>query len=172
MKKTIAIIAAALVLSFTASAQDNEFYPGFYLGLQGGANYTTSGIWPIAHTKHINVPNVALNLGYDFTPVFGLRANISGPFANFPDASMKDKIHRFNYAQLGLDGTFDLRSLFGGYRYGRTFNPYVFVGGAANYRLASDKVAKGLNFGVRLGAGANFRPSDSTWQDLSTCSAS
>ena len=95
MKKFFSIIAFALLVTFAAGAQDAKtFYPGWYLGVQGGANYTTSNDWTLGHWDHINIPNAALNLGYDFTPVFGLRANLSGPFANCPGTS-QNPIIRF-----------------------------------------------------------------------------
>ena len=99
MKRVLIVLASILLLASSVKAQ-NFYYPGWYLGVQGGANYNTSKLWNVGNWKHVN-PNAALNLGYDFTPVFGLRGSLSGPVGNFP---IKDAAPgRFNYAQLGLD---------------------------------------------------------------------
>ena len=157
MKKTIAIVAAALLVVFTAGAQD--FSPRMYLGVQGGVNYTTSNGWNIPYMQHLNVPNLSFDLGYDFTPVFGLRCSLSGPVANFPSPNNGKQINKFNYAQLGLDATFDILNIFRE-RADRGISPYIFVGGAGYYRFKGANADSGLGFGVRGGLGANLRLSD------------
>ena len=137
MKKLVLIITTALALAFSAKAQDT-FYPGWYFGIQGGANYVTSNYWgsTIPYTKHIT-PNAAIDLGYDFTPWFGLRGTLSGLLGTFP----KDKstvVGKYGYAQLGLDAMFDICNMFR-YNEKRFLSPYVFLGGAANYRFAVDQ---------------------------------
>ena len=155
MKKTLAIVASVLLMTFASSAQD-VFYPGWYLGVQGGANYTTSNLWSISHWDHINIPNAALNIGYDFTPVFGLRANFSGPFANHPSLNDGTQINRFNYAQAALDATIDICNIFR-YKEVRALNPYLFLGAGAYYRLATADAAASIGPAVRLGAGIDIR---------------
>ncbi|MBR6268986.1 MAG: OmpA family protein [Bacteroidales bacterium] len=155
MKRVLIVLASVLVLASSVKAQ-NFYYPGWYLGVQGGANYTTSNLWNLGNWKHVN-PNAALNLGYDFTPVFGLRGSLSGPVGNFP---IKDSAPgSFNYAQLGLDATIDIINIF---KYGprRILNPYIFVGGALYDRFKVGDVASHLGAGVRGGAGLNVRLND------------
>ena len=71
---------AALLLAFSASAmaqatytdaENNkyEFQKHWFLNLQGGAQYTLGE----AKFKDLISPNVQLGLGYQFSPVFGLR---------------------------------------------------------------------------------------------------
>lgn len=178
MKRTLAIIAAALLLSFAAGAQDAQctkdgqccqsgqcckerFFPGWYLGIQGGVMYSSSNEWRYAgwdKLKHLNMPNASLNLGYDFTPVFGLRGSLSGPFGNYPGPD-HESIHRFGYGQLMVDATFDICNMFR-QRATRLFNPYLFVGAGAFYRLAVE--GKDAFFGpaVRLGGGLDIRLSE------------
>ena len=159
MKKTFAIVVAALLMTLTAGAQEKEFYPGWYLGLQGGVNYTTSNNWNLPHFQHLNAPNLSLDLGYDFTPVFGLRGSLSGPVANFPAPTNGKQINKFNYGQLGLDATFDILNIFR-QRADRGVSPYIFAGGAGYARFKGANADKGLGLGVRAGAGINFRLGD------------
>ncbi|MBO4570715.1 MAG: OmpA family protein [Bacteroidales bacterium] len=154
MKKIFVVLASLFVISFSLRAQET-FYPGWYLGVQGGLNYTSSNEWGISHWKHFN-PNASLNLGYDFTPVFGLRGSLSGPRANFPVEKTNNK---FLYGQLGLDATVDICNIFN-YNPSRLLSPYVFLGGAAYGRQKVNDVAAHLGVGVRGGAGLNVRLSD------------
>ena len=155
MRKLFVILFAAMALSFSAKAQD-EFYPGWHLGLQGGVNYVTSNNWTIDYLKHIS-PNGQIGLEYDFTPVFGLRGTLSGPIGTYPING--STIGKFNYAQLGLDAMFDICNLFG-YKSTRFLNPYVFLGAAANYRFAVNNVDAYFGPAVRAGLGFNVRLSD------------
>ena len=152
MKKLTIILVAAFALAFSAQAQDT-FYPGWNLWIQGGANYVTSNEWQIGQFKHIT-PNGAVSLGYDFAPWFGLRANLSGPMGAYP--IQHKTIGKFNYAQLGLDAMFDICNMFS-YKESRFVSPYVFVGGAANYRFPVEQVEGFFGPGVRAGLGVNFR---------------
>ncbi|MBQ9583706.1 MAG: OmpA family protein [Bacteroidales bacterium] len=154
MKKLFVVLASVLFVSLSANAQ-NEFYPGWYLGAQGGAVYTTSNNWSIGHFQHLS-PNAAINVGYDFTPVFGLRANLSGPMANFPNGT---EIGKLNYAQLALDATVDICNIFK-YKETRFLSPYIFLGAGAAYRFAANNTAACITPAVRAGLGFDFRFSD------------
>ena len=155
MKKVLVVLASLLFMGVSANAQ-NEFYPGWYLGVQGGANYVTSNEWAINHFKHIS-PNGALSFGYDFTPVFGLRANISGPMGYYPVEHKT--LGKFFYAQAALDATIDICNIFK-YKETRFLSPYIFVGGGANYRFAANNQAASISPAVRAGLGFDFRLSD------------
>ena len=122
MKKFVLVISSMLVLSASAFAQD-VFYPGFYAGIKGGASYTVGETAGLFDTKLIS-PAAALDLGYQVSPVFGVRANIAGwqGKGGFVD----DTVYGFNYAQAAVDATFDICNLFG-YKQ-RVLNPYAFIG--------------------------------------------
>lgn len=155
MKKVLVVLASLLFMGVSANAQ-NEFYPGWYLGVQGGANYVTSNNWAINHFKHIS-PNGALSIGYDFSPVFGLRGNISGPMGYFPtNGTTKNP---FYYAQAALDATIDICNIFR-YRETRFLNPYIFLGAGANYRFAANDQPGSISPAVRAGLGFDFRLSE------------
>ena len=78
--KKVKFILVALVAMFTTTAmaqatytdaENNkyEFQKHWFLNLQGGAQYTLGE----AKFKDLISPNVQLGLGYQFSPVFGVR---------------------------------------------------------------------------------------------------
>ena len=69
--KTILAVALLSLSATTVSAQEVEyqFQPHMYLDLQGGAQYTLGE----AKFKDLISPNVQIGLGYQFSPVIGLR---------------------------------------------------------------------------------------------------
>ena len=73
MKKLFLVLTSVLVLATSAFAQD-VFYPGFQLGIKGGASHTVGE----TNFGKLISPAAALDLGYQISPVFGLRADISG----------------------------------------------------------------------------------------------
>ena len=155
MKKVLVVLSTLLFVSASVNAQD-KFYPGLYFGVQGGANYVTSNNWAISHFKHIS-PNGQISLGYDFTPVFGLRGSISGPMGYYP--TEHSHLNPFYYGQVALDATFDICNIFK-YKEPRFFNPYIFLGAGANYRLAANDQAGSFSPAVRAGLGFDFRLSE------------
>ena len=168
MRKSFLVIAS-LCLSLGAFAQTSEFTPGWYVGIKGGVGYTVGEY--SSFSKFLS-PSAALNLGYQFSPVFGLRGDLSG--IQGKGSVGEGKEYAFNYGQLGLDATFDLCNLFGGYK-ARTINPYVFAGVAGNLRFNNDEAQDlkadftsnnylwedpTISFAGRAGIGVDFRLSD------------
>ena len=134
MKRVFLVIEYVLVMATSAFAQD-IFYPGFQLGIKGGAAYT-SGEAP-QFTQLIS-PAAALDLGYQISPVFGLRADISGWQGKGYNVLTKNA-YDFNFAQLAVDATLDICNLWG-YKE-RILNPYIFlgVGGVAYLKNGAEK---------------------------------
>lgn len=153
MKRLFVIIIATLALAFSAKAQ--EFTPGWNLSAQGGVNYTASDLWQIDNLHHFT-SDAQIALGYKFSPWFGLRGAWSGPVGSFPN-NEGTEMGILHYAQLGLDAMFDIANLFN-YNPTRFLSPYLFLGGAGNYRFetTNDKavfgpaVRAGLGFAIRL----------------------
>ena len=146
------------------------FKPHAYLQLQGGAAHT------LGEAKFMDLisPAAALNLGYNFSPVFGMRLGASG-WQGKGGWVAPAQVHDYKFAQGNLDLVLDLASLFGGFNPDRVVNPYLFGGGAYAYGFENDganalntndydleylwKENKGF-LGGRFGLGFNFRLSD------------
>ncbi len=135
MKKTITMIltAAAVLLSGAAtSARDglpetDEFRGHWYIQVQGGVGQT------VGETSFGTLisPSAAFNFGYRFTPVWGLRAGLSG-WQGKGAVLGPTEVYRYNYLQGSVDVTADICSIFSGYRAGRALSPYLFAGVGVN----------------------------------------
>ena len=73
MKKFFLVIASAAILSLNANAEE-YFAPGWFIGIKGGAQYTVGE----SSFGTLISPTAAINVGYQFRPWVGLRADISG----------------------------------------------------------------------------------------------
>lgn len=179
MKKIFAIISSALLLGAAANAQET-FYPGWNFGIQAGVNYTAGNA---AFKDLLTYPTIALNAGYEFTPWFGLRGNLSGWQAKactnaslYSDFNVdyllgSNEFFKLNYVQLAADAMFDICNIFK-YKSTRFCSPYLFLGVGFNFRfnnggkdiIPADYPWYWSNptfaFMVRGGVGANFRISD------------
>ena len=149
MKKLFVIVFAALALAFSAKAQ--VFNPGWNLTVQGGVNYTASDLWKIDDLHHFTSDG-QIAVGYQFSPWFGLRGAWSGPIGSYPNNGGTE-MGLFHYAQLGLDAMIDIANMFN-YNPTRFLNPYLFLGGAGNYRFETT-TEKGV-FGPAIRAGLGF----------------
>ena len=156
MKKVFAILASAMMLGISVSAQ--EFNPGWYLQLRGGVGET---IGETAWTDLLS-PAADLSLGYQFTPVFGLRGDVLGWQAKGAQSGINaaTEVYKFNFAQAALDATFDICNIFNT-NVNRVLSPYVYAGIGANVRFANDEAQalsnKGASFEY-LWDGAKFSP--------------
>lgn len=135
MKKTITMIltAAAVLLSGAAtSARDglpetDEFRGHWYIQVQGGVGQT------VGETSFGSLisPSAAFNFGYRFTPVWGLRAGLSG-WQGKGAVLGPTEVYRYSYLQGSVDVTADICGIFSGYRAGRSLSPYLFAGVGVN----------------------------------------
>ena len=142
MKKTITMIlaAAAVLLSGGAvSARDglpktDEFRGHWYIQVQGGAGQT------VGETSFGSLisPSAAFNFGYRFTPVWGLRAGLSG-WQGKGAVLGPTEVYRYNYLQGSVDVTADICGIFSGYRAGRALSPYLFAGIGVNGGFNNDE---------------------------------
>ncbi len=147
-------IASLLVLgSSAAMAQatytdkdgaEYTFKKHLFLNLQGGAQYTLGE----AKLKDQLSPNVQLGLGYQFSPVFGVRLQANGwqskggwnGYSTNLSVKPITKDYKFNYVAPGLDFMFNLSNLFGGWNPNRVLNVVAFIGGGANIAWGNDEV--------------------------------
>ncbi len=145
MKKAIAILASALMLGISASAQ--EFTPGWYLQLRGGVGET---VGETEWSKLIS-PAADLSLGYQFTPVFGLRGDVLAWQGKGAQSGINGATepYKFNFAQFALDATFDICNMFNT-NVERVLSPYIYAGIGANARFGNDEAqalaSKGASF--------------------------
>ena len=127
------LTAAAVLLSGAAtSARDglpetDEFRGHWYIQVQGGVGQT------VGETSFGSLisPSAAFNFGYRFTPVWGLRAGLSG-WQGKGAVLGPTEVYRYNYLQGSVDVTADICSIFSGYRAGRALSPYLFAGVGVN----------------------------------------
>ena len=166
MKKVFLIFASVLALGTTALAQDT-FYPGFYLGVKGGVGETVGE----TQVKNLLSPAAAIDFGWQITPTFGLRADVSG-WQGKGWYSDLNSGYKFNYGQLAVDATFDFCNMFSGKYRERAVNPYIFVGVGGNmaFNNGADKAKlptvnnywadKSFSPVGRLGLGIDFRLGD------------
>ena len=117
--------------AFAQSAED--FYPGWYMNIQGGAGYTAGE----TKFKDLISPAAALGVGYQFTPVTSVRLMGTGWQAKGALPRTAD-IYKFNYGQADIDGVFDICNMFK-YKYNRTLNPYLVAGLGLNVRFNNDE---------------------------------
>ena len=177
MKKIFVYLFALTLLPMVAFSQEREvkeegqtfFKPHAYLQLQGGAAHT------LGEAKFMDLisPAAALNLGYQFSPVFGMRIGASG-WQGKGGWVVPAQVYDFKFVQGNLDFVFDLASIFNGFNPERAVTPYIFAGGGYAYGFengATDLKTGNYNLeylweenkgfiGGRVGLGFNFRLSD------------
>lgn len=188
MKQRRTLFALALLCGATVFAQDasnssqtkdeskTEFTPHWYMGIQAGAGFTRGEV----KTGDLISPAAAIYGGYQFTPLWGLRAGISGWQGKGAWVSPRQD-YKYNYLQGNVDATLDLGNLFAGYNERRVFNPYAFVGVGLNGAFNNDEAValntsgyqleylwKDNQFSVvgRAGLGANLRLSSKLYFNL------
>ena len=122
-----------------------EFVPHWYMGVQAGVGYTRGEI----KFGDMLSPAGAVYGGYQFTPLWGVRAGISGWQAKGAWVSPR-QVYKYNYLQGNIDATLDLGNLFCGYNADRVFNPYLFAGIGLNGGFNNDEAVAVNNAGYRL----------------------
>ncbi len=115
-----------------------------FLDLQGGAQYTLGE----AKFGDLISPNVQLGIGYQFTPVFGMRLQANGwqskggwnGYKATKDGIPYTADYKFKYVAPGLDFMFNLSNLFCGWNPNRVLNVTAFAGAGANIAWDNDEV--------------------------------
>ena len=143
------LLCAASVPAMAATYTDNDgneyqFKKHAFLDLQGGAQYTLGE----AKFKDLISPNVQLGLGYQFTPVFGMRLQVNGwqskggwnGYKSTKDGTPFTANYKFKYVAPGLDFMFNLSNLLCGWNPNRVFNATAFIGAGANIAWGNDEL--------------------------------
>lgn len=140
MRKYISILCLMLLTVFSAQAANKadstDFKGHWMIQAQGGISHTTG---ETTFGKLIS-PAAAVSFGYQFTPVWGLRAGLSG-WEGKGAIVYPREIYNFYYLQGNVDVTVDIVSIFDGYRAKRLFNPYLFAGVGLAGGLNNDDAA-------------------------------
>ncbi len=121
-----------------------QFKKHFYLEIQGGGQYTLGE----AKFKDLLSPNIQGAIGYQFSPVFGLRAQMNGLWSKGGWAGFRSKAgekpynakYKFKYIAPGVDFMFNLSNLFCGWNPNRVFNISAFAGGGINWAGGNQEI--------------------------------
>lgn len=143
----LASLSTAAMAQATYTDKDGNEYTfkkHAFLDLQGGAQYTLGE----AKFSDLISPNVQLGIGYQFSPVFGMRLQANGwqskggwnGYKATKDGAPYTADYKFKYVAPGLDFMFNLSNLFCGWNPNRVFNVAAFVGGGANFAWGNDEV--------------------------------
>ena len=137
---------AAMAQATYTDKEGNEytFNKHFFLDLQGGAQYTLGE----AKFGDLLSPNVQLGLGYQFSPVFGMRLQANGwqskgGWAGFraqKGETPYNAQYKYKYVAPGVDFMFNLSNLFCGWNPNRVLNVTAFAGAGANIAWDNDEV--------------------------------
>lgn len=154
MTKSKLLMAVALWgISSVSNAQNTytdvngnvyNFQKHWFVDVQGGAQYTLGE----AKFGDLLSPNVQLGIGYQFSPVLGMRLQANGWQSKGGWAAYRENIgdtpfsadYKFNYMAPGIDFMFNLSNLLCGWNPNRMVNATAFVGGGANLAWGNDEV--------------------------------
>lgn len=147
------LMAAALLGFSSASIAQNtytdvdrnvySFQKHFFVDVQGGAQYTLGE----AKFGDLLSPNVQLGIGYQFSPVFGMRLQVNGWQSKGGWVAYRKNVgdtpfsadYKFNYVAPGVDFMFNLSNLLCGWNPNRVLNATAFIGGGANVAWGNDE---------------------------------
>lgn len=120
-----------ILFAFSAQAQNEDFKPYAFLGLQGGGQttFTNYNNWKLI------TPTTSISVGVHFTPVIAARLHVNGfwnkggvrDYLNGTDA-----LYRFKYATSDLDAMINVLQLFTKSRY-NPISVYLIGGVGFNY---------------------------------------
>ena len=144
MKLSKILLSSALFLgSCFVAAQAEEtveytFNPHWYIQGQIGVQETLGE----AGFGDLLAPNAQIALGYNFTPIFGLRLGVNA-WESKAAWEYNDDLNKYswNYVAPHLDLTVDLVSAFGGYKYDRKVAAGILGGVGANIGFGNDEAA-------------------------------
>lgn len=154
MTKSKLLMAVALWgISSVSNAQNTytdvngnvyNFQKHWFVDVRAGAQYTLGE----AKFGDLLSPNVQLGIGYQFSPVLGMRLQANGWQSKGGWAAYRENIgdtpfsadYKFNYMAPGVDFMFNLSNLLCGWNPNRMVNATAFVGGGANLAWGNDEV--------------------------------
>lgn len=150
----MSVILCGVLMS--ASAQDEQdttiydFRPHWYMSGAFGYQYT---IGETEDALALSYMNAQIAVGYNFTPVWGLRLSINGwesraayrPGEQAASLGVQKEQWKWYYVAPALDVTMDLTNLIGGYKHDRIVNVGLFLGAGANLFFKNDEALTAKN---------------------------
>lgn len=111
-----------------------EFKSHWWMQVQGGAAHT------VGETSFSDLisPAAALNIGYQFSPVFGVRAGASGWQARGGWVAPRTN-YKYSFIQGNIDAVLNITNLISGWKPNRFFNAYGFIGAGFNHGFDNDE---------------------------------
>lgn len=176
-KLWLAVFALLFVDTFVSAQEQRikeegkiNFQSHWFIQVQAGGAHTVGE----AKFTDLISPAAAINVGYQFAPVWRVRVGASGWQAKGRWVTPRQD-YQYKYLQGSADIISDLSTLFCGFNPKRVFNGYAFVGVGLNHAFDNDE-ANALNTGGyqmeylwkdsknfvsgRLGLGCNLRLND------------
>ena len=137
-------VAMAQATYTDKDGNEYQFKKHAFLDLQGGAQYTLGE----AKFGDLLSPNLQLGLGYQFSPVFGMRFQVNGWQSKGGWSGFRAKAgetpynadYKFKYVAPGVDFMFNLSNLLCGWNPNRVVNVTAFAGGGLNVAWGNDDV--------------------------------
>lgn len=133
------MMVSMAITAQTADKYEYVFKPHFYIQAQGGAQYTLGEV-PF---KDLVSPNVQLGIGYQFSKVIGMRLAANAWQSKGGSDLSKHNLGKYdwkwNYVAPGIDFTFNLTHIIGGYNPERIVDVNLYFGGAANIAWKNDE---------------------------------
>lgn len=178
IRKLWLVVFALLFVDTFVSAQEQRikeegkinFQSHWFIQVQAGGAHTVGE----AKFTDLISPAAAINVGYQFAPVWRVRVGASGWQAKGRWVTPRQD-YQYKYLQGSADIISDLSTLFCGFNPKRVFNGYAFVGVGLNHAFDNDE-ANALNTGGyqmeylwkdsknfvsgRFGLGCNLRLND------------
>lgn len=136
-KFLICAFSLCTVSSFAQEVKEEGkvvFNPHWFMQIQGGASHTLGE----ASFSDLISPAAQVTGGYQFSPLFGLRAGVSAWEAKGAWAS-PSTVYKYKFVQGNVDAMLDLSALFCKFNPKRVFNAYGFLGVGFNHAFDNDE---------------------------------
>lgn len=122
-----------------------EYARHWWMQVQGGAAHTVGE----ASFGDLISPAAALNVGYQFSPVFGVRIGASGWEARGSWVTPRSN-YKYSFVQGNAEAVLNLTNLLCGWNPKRFFNGYGFVGVGFNHAFDNDEAVAIADRGYNL----------------------
>ena len=144
---SLALTARTVQKEQITQTETDKFNPHFFLQLQAGGAYT---VGEAGNFDKLLSPATAINLGYRFSPLFGLRVGGSGWQGRGAWVSPR-RDYKFNYLQGNVDAMLSLTNLFCGANPARVLDFYGFLGAGAACGFHNTEAVELADAGLPLG---------------------